>query len=667
MRASMVALSWELWRRNRWGVAALLILLASGLAARSFVGHYQAKVVRLQAEVTASEYHGSLGPRDVLQRNGSRYIEREMKFWFGGRMFDVGTFTANDELTWTIHGTTDTYFLVAARIHGTNIVHDLLVPYLDVIRWTEAKGHKQRETPWAPQELIDRVNEADAAGNAVGEWRGPAMWWAILMYGCSVLALFNIFGLAEPHAARGFTGMPPRWFTLPVGTRALVAVPVVWGAACMAALWLGWTCLVFRPLTAPGPMWTRIYLPELYLAALALAGLSVFQAVTWGLALFTKTRIALLTLLLMVMVAFAWAPFERVTGVDATAEPSWIVWEPRLVALLAGVWIGGMGAAFVGVRWERRGRWQSGRPGGTSWLPWRELAPQWVAFRSPFQAQLWMEWRRNFRWSFLAAVVLAGMFAGASLLAAVSAKYSPLVELLRAWAVIGGAGWVIITGLNVARDGSSKQLALSSFTATRPLGTGTLLQIKLLAGLGTWAFGVAIAAGTALLVVATASEAHALQSYPPALWILALALSLQVFVGILPVSLSGRIPGFPWTFLIMVGICAGAVDVWQFILKHHFEELAAVALAGLVVIKLALAFVGFRRSLARRLISPGFVGAYVVGWLLASGLLALWARIQMERLEWEFIGISLVMLAWLALPLARVAFAPVALAGNRHR
>ena len=80
---------------------------------------------------------------------------------------------------------------------------------------------------------------------------------------------------------------------------------------------------------------------------------------------------------------------------------------------------------------------------------------------------------------------------------------------------------------------------------------------------------------------------------------------------------------------------------------------------------------GVRRAIACRLVSRGFVSAYVVLWLIATGvfLFAVLIFLVDLRRNLPITGIitTCILTALLCVPLGRIALSPSALALNRHR
>src|SRR5262249_19174915 len=80
------------------------------------------------------------------------------------------------------------------------------------------------------------VTSASVARSVAEYSRESGLAWSVAFLGFSVLVLFVIFGATEPHEGRGFTGIPPRRFTLPVRTTTLVLWPLLLGSASVLAL-----------------------------------------------------------------------------------------------------------------------------------------------------------------------------------------------------------------------------------------------------------------------------------------------------------------------------------------------------------------------------------------------------------------------------------------------
>ena len=207
---------------------------------------------------------------------------------------------------------------------------------------------------------------------------------------------------------------------------------------------------------------------------------------------------------------------------------------------------------------------------------------------------------------------------------------------------------------------------------------------KLIAGLATWFLGAVILAISALITFGgpgpEGPDPVQLLAFP---LLPCLLISLHIFIGILPLCLSGRIPGFPWSLLPLLllvgGVFTGFSWWWGLLITipPFFSwwwgtgagelGLLLYGLAPLGVLKLGVACWAFWRSLRLRLVSPAFVGGYLAFWLAGTGLVAFGLCRVMNF--WHVFPSVVVWIpvAGLAVPLARIALSPLALALNRHR
>jgi hypothetical protein len=250
--------------------------------------------------------------------------------------------------------------------------------------------------------------------------------------------------------------------------------------------------------------------------------------------------------------------------------------------------------------------------------------------------------------------------------------------------------FLVISGLNLARDGSSRKLSLSTFTATRPVSTSSLLTAKLLAGGATWFLAVLTVAVTALWVAGAYSlfnpafvppgysrfAAH--QLYLPRdlvqgaiLGLCLLAVSLHIFIGILPLSLSGKIPGFPWSLLPLLLLVGGISNAWMWFERHNWPmDLLCSLLSAMVTVKLLVAWWAFRRAINLGLVSWTLVAGYSLLWLVATGVFLLIVP-SFAYLSGDLPRIGMptasILAGLLSVPLARIALSPLALNLNRHR
>ena len=94
-----------------------------------------------------------------------------------------------------------------------------------------------------------------------------------------------------------------------------------------------------------------------------------------------------------------------------------------------------------------------------------------------------------------------------------------------------------------------------------------------------------------------------------------------------------------------------------------FWRLVPGALTCLVALKFLLAFLAFRVCLKRGLLAPSSMLAYLAGWTLMVVALVISTAILFHDKPWLF---TMCMVIILLTPLARISFAPITLAWNRH-
>jgi hypothetical protein len=104
-------------------------------------------------------------------------------------------------------------------------------------------------------------------------------------------------------------------------------------------------------------------------------------------------------------------------------------------------------------------------------------------------------------------------------------------------------------------------------------------------------------------------------------------------------------------------------DYWLRIFSRFVLYVPGI-LACLVAMKLLLAFLAFRACLKRHLLAPSALAGYLTVWLLLVALLLALVLILPHSSKELILPMSLGVV--LLVPLARVAFSPIALAHSRH-
>lgn len=473
------------------------------------------------------------------------------------------------------------------------------------------------------------------------------------------------FGFDGDFAARRSI-YPARLFALPVSSTALALWPMLWGTAAAAATWLALARLVVWPPALDVPLgW-----PALWLAATA----AWTQLLAWASYPFRGLRVVAAVVVLVSVEAVAIVALEL-------RPPEWLmaaIFAPQLpLAFLA---------ARAAVARARRGEvpdWSRALAG-----PGRRRASSLGRrrpFRSAAAAQAWFEWRQH-GVSLPAWVALLLPFALALLFA--PSETAVFVHLGLGFACLTPpvvASFVGVAGGRATR-GAGAASGLSPFQATLPLTSSELVAAKLRTSIRSallaWlvvlgAVPVALALAGRWSVVADdarwwsetigAPRAGALALL--ALGYLALATWKQLLKGLV-VGLGGRAGLVRAQVGATLALLTAAVLLYGLLRDRAGVRLAlwnllpwALALAALA--KLAAASALVPRLARRRLVGERPLVAAAAGWtaaVLALHGVFLWF-LDTPHLPHHV----LLLVAIVAVPGARLAAAPLALAWNRHR
>ena len=477
-----------------------------------------------------------------------------------------------------------------------------------------------------------------------------------------LLALFS-FGFAGDLTARQ-SMYPARLFTLPVTTAALAGWPMLYGTVSMTVLGLA-ARLAAWPGGFEVPLWAVLF------GAVVMAWM---QALTWTAYPIRGLR---------VVAAVGWLTVMDVVSVIAIElEPA----ESLMAVILAPQLPLAYFAARRAVSRARRGDVPEWR-GAAVTLAWATdaLRNRRRPFATPAEAQAWSEWRQH-GWSLPVWVAVVLPFASMLLFIdgdAPAFVFITLVVMLLTPPVM--AAFVGVT-LGRASDRGSHAYGVSPFLATRPLTSAALiaakLRVALLTTLAAWLL-VGVAVGLALglsdawpAVVDRARQARDIIGAPRVAIIALLTLMMLVaatwkrLVLGMYVGLSGR----PWlvrphlgvTLALLVAVIPvgdwimGSSDVF-WALWNAAPWIAAV----LVCLKVAAAGWVSGRLDRARLVDPRTLVGGAACWLVA--VMALYALLVWIAATPHVPRYALMLIAVLAVPLARLSAAPLALASNRHR
>jgi hypothetical protein len=488
------------------------------------------------------------------------------------------------------------------------------------------------------------------------------------------LLLLGVFNYTESSGDRGLGRFPRRLLTLPVSTLRLVAVPMLAAIASIEVLYLLWMNPLSRGETANAP-----------LVAVLLAALAVFYL--W--ALWAFERVGSLRLIMLGVIAVALFAVGMLPSLPPTPPPPWRS-EAVLAALVAGL----AGVAFL-LAWRHVARVRDGDDRGAlraeslvGWIAEAASARQ-TAFANPAAAHFWFEWR-------LSGMVLPALV-GLNLL--VLMPMSWLVRdnaadtfRLLLMALAAPIGLAIPVGVAFSKPTFwSEQMAVPAFVAVRPLSSEDLVAIKVkvaalsaalswLVVLGfvtTWLWWWGnLDAVSQLALQLWAFHGHSIAAVYGIALLVAVAgmfLTWRFLVSRMWSGLSGRLPLLVGSVvslavIVIAGLVfdAGTWPGWLFADPSRLAPLAWIAAAA-VVAKYWIAAYTWRGVSAR------YLRAYLLIWVVGTasflalglvvwGIVRIYLPVDVDRLR-----SVVILLALLAVPIARVGLAPSSLTRNRHR
>jgi poly(3-hydroxybutyrate) depolymerase len=479
------------------------------------------------------------------------------------------------------------------------------------------------------------------------------------------LAVFS-YGLAGDLTAR-HSLYPARMFTLPVSTAALAGWPMLYGSITLAGLWVAAALIALWPSGVPAPLiWPALF------AAAFIAWLQVFAWMPYGLPG------------LRMIVAVLW-----LTTIDAVVFTAieLEVRESLMVAIMAPQVPLAYLAARYAVGRARRGDtpdWGSlfsllGRiadvlPRRRGWFP------------SPARAQSWFEWRQHGR-SLPAWVAILLPF---ELLFLYVVRHEPPV--LTMIALVGMlltppflAAFVAAT-VGRSNPDASKAYGLTPFVATRPLSTAAIVAVKLKMALTSTLFAwllVLVAVPLGITVAGrwpvVVEEARGLTDFFGASR--AMVVALLFLLGLLAATWKQLVQGLAigltgreglirssvlirLSSLVLIGLIAHLLNVSRDARIFLWSAVPWIPAVPVFFKMCAAAWIATRLDRDRLLRDRALVTG-AAAWLAV--VLALYGVLAWI-LDTPHIGhYFLVLLAILAVPLARPSAVLLALASNRHR
>ncbi|HEV7428551.1 MAG TPA: hypothetical protein VGQ46_19515 [Thermoanaerobaculia bacterium] len=475
-----------------------------------------------------------------------------------------------------------------------------------------------------------------------------------------LLAVFT-FGISGDLAARE-SMYPQRMLTLPVSSAALARWPMLFGCVSMALLWLAMRIACIFPSGVAVPK----YWPALFAACL----LAWTQALTWMPYPFRGMRIVISIGLLVSIDVVVFTALEF----KASESTMFLLLAP-LVPLAYAAALSAVGRARHGdvPDWGAAKRFAFTRSSARR------------DFRSAARAQLWFEWRQFGRsLPLLVAIVLP---VGLSLLFVFRETPVIVIEIVVASLLLPPFLAIFVAATAGKSSANvSESYGITPFIATRPVNDRALVvtkwQAALLSTFAAWMI-VAVAVPAALMRSdATAPILKITRNVDVALGRpRAIVLGLLILAGLvvstwkqlvqgLYIAMSGRewaVKGIAFATLALLTLGFLALG-W--ILDSRYRIALAVSaipwlLAAFVPIKLLLAMRVLQRGAARGLFTRTQLIFGAIAWdacvFAVYGVLALILPAILVRRYF------LLLVAMLAVPLVRLAAAPLAVARNRHR
>ena len=516
------------------------------------------------------------------------------------------------------------------------------------------------------------------ASPRLGEMLGFASLCCFLVAFGHLLVCFGHFEVDDGRVEIGF---PARRLSKPVSTVRLVLVPMVFGAAVIVPIFAAWATLVWRRLiyfTASDLLWS---------SGVMLSFFWWMQALAWGLPL-VKTRMPVV--LAAGLIHFlAWRLPHLLTG----ALSGW-AWPILTMLLLSAA-----PAAWIGLRLMRQGSWE-----GRSRLAWfwerRRFSPASSPsrmFGSAFGAQFWLEWRRQ-GWrlpgvsgamAFLIVAIAAIPFVLFGKLSGGAGTDPETVLLLTQFMVpvlIMPLVLSILLAPALAKFDPLHSLGdLPVYIAVRPATNGDFVLAKVAMALATsvltWLVTGAGLAGLLLLEHGTLiSKAGLVTPFGPLSFttgcvpgfLLLVLWTWKNLVAGIGAGLTGRawVVGVSvyWRIALLIGMFALAEFCQA---NRDFREALTSWGTGILIlclaVKIGFSAIGFVWGVRRNALTTRGVYWLVGGWLVCGLLVAGYTGHVCKVINQPGLWFRLALAGFLVLPLADLAFAPLALAWNRHR
>ena len=518
--------------------------------------------------------------------------------------------------------------------------------------------------------LVDVLDSSSRAAEVAAD-SSPL---TVLLSMVAFLLLLGVFNFTEASDNRGLGRFPRRLFTLPVTSLRLVTVPMLSAVASMELLYLLWMPALSRDGTVSVPF-----------VALLFGALAVFYLCT----LWTLERAGSLRLIVLGVIAIVVFVVGMLPTFPPTPPPFW-----RSEFALANAIAGLAGVAFL-LAWCHVERLRTGgepAPRTVSLFGWVSAATSTRrrAFASADAAQFWFEWRAS-------GLVLPALVGSILLLIVMPATWLVRSHARETFLLLLAAlatPMVLAVPVGIAFSKPtfwSEDLAVPAFIAVRPVSSEDLVAIKLkvaaMSAALTWL--IVLAFVTACLL--SSANLDFLATFAIQLWTLygrsvaavfgiaalaaiaGLFLTWRCLVSRLWSGLSGMRPLLVGSVASIVTLIVAGVAFdghrlpgWLLADPARVAPLAWIA-AVAVVAKYWMAVYTWRR------LAPHYLRTYLPIWFAGTasclGLgLVVWDLVRLYvPIDVDRVRSIVILMALLAMPLARVALAPAMLTRNRHR
>ena len=459
--------------------------------------------------------------------------------------------------------------------------------------------------------------------------------------GTSVLLFLAVFGCTELNSQTGLMGFPRRLFVLPVSSFQLVAIPAVFGMAAVELL-----LLLFRSDWYSETNNLDLLLMPIYLI--------VYQSVLWTLSSLRAVRLLVVGFIAVIFLMLP--PMLRFQGVP----------QGRIIAYFMA-----SGVVAFAVSWTYVARQRSGGGSTSGWIHFvPQLSRREKVFPSRNAAQAWFEWRRSGQMlPTLVAVLLVLLIAPLSWFMRSDAGMSSFI-------LVATLSMPVLLALPIGKAFSkpdlwSSDLIIPPIVAVRPLSSREFVLVKLEVAAKSAAISWLFV--SVFLMIWLSIWANALRPDYRMIGLtifLGMLLTWRSLISGLWLGLHGNprlfvISGLPYGIIPFFGLAGGLwlirnqpyamnwlTDHMNVVLPQ-VEWIAAI----LILVKLSAAVLSWWK--VER------AWAYLLFWISSTlTLIALATRVSTYVPP---LSHSLVLIAVLITPLARIGIAQASFERNRHR